>query len=298
MVDSGETLLIGVDGGGTGCRVAIGTATKGVIAQASGGQGNIGNDPQGAIANICSTALRAAQKAGFDAADLSTATAHLGLAGVLSEQIAQFVADNVPFKSSAVTSDVPTAVMGALDGENGFLAAIGTGSFISAHRDQQFIHVGGWGHTVSDQASGSWLGREALNRTLQCHDGLIQHTELTLRLLSRFESDPAQISQFSSSASPRDFGELCPIIVQAAKASDKIGVMLMELGTDYILKGLAALNFKPNDRLCLGGGVGPHYSDYLQKRKPIQIDSPKGSTVMGAFKLALLAEQKTTEGAK
>ncbi len=63
----------------------------------------------------------------------------------------------------------------------------------------------------------------------------------------------------------------------------------MELGADYILQGLAALEFKTNDRLCLGGGVGPHYSVYLKKRRPIQIDSPKGSAVVGAFKMARIA---------
>lgn len=294
MIDSGETLLIGVDGGGTGCRVVIGTATKGVISQAAGERANISNDPLGAVVNICSTVLSAAQKAGFDTSDLKSATAHLGLAGVLSEQTAQFVADSVPYKNCAVTSDVPTAVIGALDGANGFLAAIGTGSFVAAHHDQRFNHVGGWGLNVSDQASGSWLGREALNRTLQCHDGLIQHTELTRNLLSRFENDPAQIATFGINASPRDFGEFCPSVVQAAGANDNIGVALMELGADYILQGLAALEFKTNDRLCLGGGVGPHYSVYLKKRRPIQIDSPKGSAVVGAFKMAMIAEQKST----
>ena len=292
MIDSGETLLIGVDGGGTDCRVAIGTVTKGVIAQATGGRANISSDPNGAIANICSTVLSAAQKAGFDAMDLDAATAHLGLAGVMSEQIAQFAADSVPYKNCAVTSDAPTAVMGALDGANGFLAAIGTGSFIAAHHDQKFNYVGGWGFDIGDQASGAWLGHEALSRTLQCNDGLIPHTELTLNLLSRFENDPAQIATFSVNASPGDFGEFSPAVVQAARANDKIGLALMELGTDYILQGLAALNFKPSDRLCLGGGVGPHYSDYLKKRGPIQIDSPKDSTVAGAFKLAMLAENK------
>jgi glucosamine kinase len=292
MTDSGETLLIGVDGGGTGCRAAVGLATHGIIAQATGPSANISSDLEGAIENICDTVLNATQKAGWGAKDLGNATAHLGLAGVISAQISQIVIKKLPYKNSVVTSDVPTALMGALGRESGFLAAIGTGTFISKSHDDILETVGGWGLNVADQASGSWLGREALNRTLLCHDGLMEHTELTTKLMAHFENDPVLIATFGLNASPRDFGTFCPTVVQAAQAGDEIGSTLMEMGTDYIHQSLTALGFAPNDTLHLGGGVGPHYSEYLKKRGDIKVRRPKNSSVFGAFELAKQAQSK------
>jgi glucosamine kinase len=293
MTDSGEDLLIGVDGGGTGCRVAVGNASHGIIAESAGPRANVSSDLRGAIANICDTVLDAAQKAGWSEKDLVNATAHLGLAGVMSAQTSQAVAEELPYKNSIVTSDVPTAIMGAMGGEDGFLAAIGTGTFITRSCGGVHRSVGGWGLNVADQASGSWLGREALNRALLCHDGLLEHTDLTTDLMKHFENDPVLISAFAQNASPRDFGAFCPAVIQAADAGDEIGSALLELGTDYILQCLTALNFSANDTLYLGGGVGPQYSEYIRKRSDIRVSHPKNSGVFGAFELAKQTSQST-----
>ncbi len=45
-------LIIGVDGGGSGCRVAVADAAGTVLARAEGGPANIATDPEGADRSI------------------------------------------------------------------------------------------------------------------------------------------------------------------------------------------------------------------------------------------------------
>ena len=40
-----QDILIAVDGGGTGCRAAVGSVAAGILGRAEGGRANIGNDP-------------------------------------------------------------------------------------------------------------------------------------------------------------------------------------------------------------------------------------------------------------
>ena len=75
-------LLIAVDGGGTGCRAAIGTQRDGILGRATGGRANIGNDPDRALANLRGVVEAAAAQAGLPLTALKDATAFIGLAGM------------------------------------------------------------------------------------------------------------------------------------------------------------------------------------------------------------------------
>ena len=66
-----ETILIAVDGGGTGCRVAVGTQSAGIMAEAKGGRSNVSTDFDVSITSITTAAHEALAKAGFGIGDLS-----------------------------------------------------------------------------------------------------------------------------------------------------------------------------------------------------------------------------------
>jgi len=286
MFGSEHPILIGVDGGGTGCRVAIGTPSAGVLAQAEGGRANASSDPELAIKNIISTVLAAAKKAGVSPGALRDAVAHLGLAGVMTPADSQRIASALPYKSASVTDDRPTAVTGALGDQDGFLLSVGTGTIVAASKDGHFRYIGGWGFQISDQSSGAWLGRAALERTILCHDGLAAHTDLTRALMAKFGDDPNAIVSFSLSAKPGDFGSLAPLVVSGADAGDTWGLSVMKDGADYLSKGLSVLGFLPGDTLCLTGGVGPHYASYLPPKALTGRIASRGSALDGAFQLA------------
>jgi glucosamine kinase len=229
---------------------------------------------------------RAAEQAGVPTLDLGGAVAHLGLAGIMSAQQGQTLAQALPFAACTVTDDRPTTAAGALGGAEGFVAAIGTGSFVGRSAGDVFHAVGGWGFTLSDQASGAWLGREALVRVLLAHDKVGPSTALTDSLMAHFDDDPNAIVAFSQTATPADYAGLALRVLDAAQAGDPTAQDIMAQGTGYICTALTTLGYTEGDLLCLTGGVGPHYTAYLPPTMQQAIIPAAGTALDGAFALA------------
>ena len=286
MSDSEHTIFIGVDGGGTGCRAAVGTFTDGILGQADGGRANVASDPELAIRNVLVAVGAAAVNAGVSEGALKAARAHLGLAGVMTGQDKERIASAVPFGSVVVTDDRQTAVNGALKGQSGYVLSVGTGTIAAAFVDGSYRSVGGWGFHVADQASGAWLGRAGLQHVLLCHDGLAEHTDLTRALFARFQGNPNTITSFSMSAKPGDYAAFAPEIVEWAAKGDPWGQSIMTAGADHLARCLTALGFQSGDTICLTGGVGPHYASYLPPEVLVGQTTCRGSALDGAFQLA------------
>lgn len=297
MADSLHTLIIGIDGGGTGCRVAVGTVADGMIAKAEGGRANVASDPELAVKNIIKTVEAAAAKGAIDVDRLKTATVHLGLAGVMTAQDAQMVAAAVPYGNVAVTDDRPTALAGAFGGRDGFLLSVGTGTIAAGRKEGVFRSVGGWGFHVGDQASGSWLGKKCLRQVLLCHDGMAQHSDLTRSLFSKFGDDPSEVVAFSMTAKPGDYGAFAPEVVKSARAGDPLGEKIIRKGVIHLVRCLKALHFNAGDPLCLTGGVGPHYAGYLPEDVTAGLIQREGNALDGAFAFAKANLEKSWKGA-
>ena len=286
MIKSGSTVIIGVDGGGTGCRVAIGTLSDGVLSRSEGGRANAASDAALAVKNIASTVEEAARLAGIPTSALSHATAHIGIAGILGAEDSARIASALPYKTITVTDDRPTAVTGALGRHDGYLLSLGTGAFAAASQAGVFTFLGGWGFYVADQGSGAWLGRAGLEQIKLCHDELADHTPLTRKLFEKFGGDPNALVSFSVTAKPGDFATLAPEIIAGAQAADPWGQAIMKKGANHLMRCLARLGFRTGDTLCLTGGIGPHYAGYLPEEFLSGRIQPKGSALDGAFQLA------------
>lgn len=286
MSNSLNNFIIGIDGGGTGCRVALGTVANGVIAHAEGGAANVVSDPELAIKNVIETVEVAAKKVAIGSDQLNHATVHLGLAGVMTAKEAQMVVSALPYQNVTVTDDRATALNAAFGGRDGFLLSVGTGTIAVGIKGGECRNAGGWGFHVGDQASGSWLGLKSLRQVLLCHDGIAQHTELTRTLFAKFGNKPAEIVAFSMSAKPGDYGKFAPEVIRSATAGDPIGRQIVSKGASYLMQCLAALQFEAGDRLCLTGGVGPHYASYLPDDVAAGLVPSQGSSLDGAFALA------------
>ncbi|MEM9579325.1 MAG: BadF/BadG/BcrA/BcrD ATPase family protein [Pseudomonadota bacterium] len=286
MTDSHDTLIVGVDGGGTGCRAAIGTRSKGIIARAESGRANFASDPDLALHHVLSAVHDAASDAGIAQGDLPRAVAHLGLAGVMTAEDSQRVADAMPFSRTDVTNDRPTAVVGALGGQDGYLLAIGTGIIAAASVNGDMRVVNGWGFYVSDQGSGAWLGRVTLEQVLHCCDGVSAHSDVTRQVLARFGNDPGAISSFSVTAKPGDYARIAPVVIDGAQNDDPWSQELLSAGAAYLTRYLDALGFSHGDTLCLSGGLGAHYAPFLAPAALEGRITSRGSALSGAFQLA------------
>jgi glucosamine kinase len=280
-------LVVGCDGGGTGCRLVIADATGRILAQATGGPANVSSDFDGAIANLRAALVAAAGQLGLALPQVLNGVAHFGLAGMQTPQDAARVAAQFPFAQINVTEDRQTAIAGALGDADGVLVALGTGTIIAGQRNGQSLRIGGWGLQLSDQASGAWLGRALLQHVLLAQDGIEPFSPLTSASFGQFGHDPRALVRFAASARPADYAGFAPTIVAAAIAGDAVGVALMQQGAAYLTRALEVLEFAAPEVLCLSGGVGPHYAPYLPETAQKAIIAPKGQGVDGALRLAL-----------
>ncbi|ABG31350.1 N-acetylglucosamine kinase [Roseobacter denitrificans] len=283
---SPKSYLLGVDGGGTGCRVAISDTCGRRIGGASGGPANFATDPDSALRNILTALDAAASDAGLASGWSEACVAHVGLAGIMEPSDAERVESALPFTQITVSDDRETSVAGALGPQDGVLMAIGTGTIVAAQSQGSTRYFGGWGMALADQASGGWLGQRALRQTVLALDGLQAHSAMTKNLLDLFDNDPNQIVQFSKHAEPGDYAGFAPMIIDAARMQDDNAQALMQRGAAYLNACIKAADLAETAALCLSGGVGPHYADYLDPRCQNRLQAPKGSALDGALMLA------------
>ena len=283
MGDPENSWLIGVDGGGTACRVAL--VCAGRRYEATLGAANVTTDPPGAMTTVRRGIAEVCSKAGIGVDRLALTRAHVALAGVMSKADQQAVAVGLDLARVTVSDDRVSTVAGALGGADGVVAGIGTGSFLARQTDRQMRFVGGWGHELGDEASGAWLGRGLLAATLRAVDGLADGSDLSGATLDRFGT-AAGIVSFAATASAREFAELAPSVVLAARQGDALAQALMRQGADYILRGLRVLGWTRDMPVCLTGGLGASYEPWLAGDLRAAVRDPKGSALDGALQLA------------
>lgn len=279
-----DPILVAADGGGTGCRACAGTLSRGVLAEATGGPGNVHSDFDGAIANLTSAVQAALEHANLHV-PADQITAHMGVAGAHSEVEMARVRAALPYGQSSVTGDRATSLRGALGEADGYVVALGTGTIVARQHRLEMRTIGGWGFDLSDQASGAWLGRRVLQEVVLCEDRLRAHTGLSRHVLEDKGGLIAMI-EFSTGAAPGAFAPLARDVVAAATAGDALGVALMQEGAAYVMRGLRALGFEAGDLLSLAGGLGPHYAPYLEADFTENLAPPKGTALEGAFAMA------------
>lgn len=281
-----NNILIGIDGGGTGCRVAITTTQGQRLGDAKGGPANPTFKPKAARTNILETLEAARKKAALTRDALQNARAFVGLAGIRDDEDANFIAAALPVKQVRVVEDRITTVTGALAGGEGAVGAIGTGSFLAHSTKDNTRYVGGWGFRLGDQASGAWLGHMLLRQTILCFEGIEAHSALTHAAMAHFDGDSSRLFEFANTADPAGFGKLAPLVVEAATKGDQAATHLMRTGADYIVKALATLECHADTPLCLTGGLGPHYAAFLPPSFGANVIKAKGTALDGALLLA------------
>ena len=125
-----------------------------------------------------------------------------------------------------------------------------------------------------------------MERVLECYDGIVPDSDLTLDLFEKFQNDPVAVSNFSFSATPRDFGAFAQTVIAAAKADDPHANALMMQGARYIQASLDALGFQDGDPICFIGGIGASYCNALTDGTLSGLRAPAGTALDGGFMLA------------
>jgi glucosamine kinase len=287
-----DDLFLAVDGGGTGCRARLCSASGLLLAEAEGGPANIRFGLREAFASVFDATLKCLEQAQLTPSDLPRITACLALAGATEPtELAAARLQKQAFGRAILTADAHAACMGAHQGRDGGVVIVGTGSIGWAVLRGKQHRVGGWGLQVSDEGSGAWIGREALRRVLTACDGRTPWSPLLRSVFERYDSDPHAIVHRASHASPREFGTLARVVVDNVSKNDEIAIEILGLAAahiDAIATRLIALGVP---RLSLMGGLAAHVEDMLPMTTRRQIVKPLGDPLDGALLLARAAAQ-------
>jgi glucosamine kinase len=287
-------LFIGVDGGGTKCRVRIADAAGKALGEAEGGPANIGLG-RSAWDNVLAACREAARSAGFGEAELGRMHAGMGLAGVIADSYRREVeAWQHPFVSLAVDSDAYAAWLGAHEGRDGAVLILGTGSCGLAVVKGVRHMIGGWGADISDEASGAVIAKEALRRALWAHDGLVPQSPLAEELLTMFENKPESIVEWSKAARPTEYARIAPKVFDHAKAGDPVAAEILRDAARDAERMIAGLRATGAERVSLVGGLAKHIEPWLSAEVRERLVPPARDAMDGAI---LLAKQRAMAGA-
>jgi glucosamine kinase len=279
----GAAFLLGVDGGGTGCRAVLAAAAGRVLGEGAAGPANIVSDPDGALASV----LEAAAAAISGHCRPQAVTAVLGLAGANLPAAAAAFAARLPFGRAKVVPDAEIAVAGALGAADGIVAITGTGSVFCRQRDGRIDGIGGWGLVLGDEGSGAWLGRAACARALRGADGRSPLTAFLRGVLDR-HGGAAGLVAFARNARPADFAALVPDLLAAAEAGDGAAAAVLAEGAAEVDAAIAHLQAGAGLPEVLPvvflGGLGPVYAARAAGRWPVA--APRGGPLDGALRRA------------
>ncbi|MEQ8368991.1 MAG: BadF/BadG/BcrA/BcrD ATPase family protein [Roseicyclus sp.] len=274
-----DRIDIGIDGGGTGCRLAM-SADGGGVRQYQGGPANIVTDPAAAEAAIRLLVQEALTDHGLGFDTMEKARVCAGLAGARLPGEADRFATRLPFLAYVVDDSV-TALEGALAGQDGILASLGTGSFFIRKTGEDRRHVGGWGFQLGDEGSAAWAGRRALSLALRVADGRLPPDQIAERLFDATRPHPVL---FARDATPADFAQLARIVLASRDSTLAKRVLSDIFGALH--EGLADLGYEPGIPLVVTGGLGDMLRPMLPPALAADLVDSRGSPLDGALRLA------------
>lgn len=279
--------LIGIDGGGTGCRAVVCDRNGTRLGVGKAGPANIMTNFDAAQTNILEACEYAFADADISPNSMAQADAFLGLAGANGREYADQTKANMPFRNCIIETDAVTSLEGAIGSADGAVAIIGTGSVFIYRVKGEIRTVGGWGYMIGDLGSGSRLGRELLQESLLVFDRIHDGSDLTQKVLAHFNNDPNIMVEYAHKAQPGEFGTFAPLVFEYAKLRDPVAQNILRKAVSDIEETLDAILVDNNQNFCMLGGLGKLYADLINSNLRKRIQPPIGDAVSGAAALAM-----------
>jgi len=292
---------LGIDGGGTKTRCALGDETTLLATSAAGGSNLIRLGEA-----VTRDALHAAVREACAAAKVSPGGLRaicVGAAGAAREDVAAAIRRILGELTPApvqVVGDMVIALEAAFGSGPGVIAIAGTGSVVYG-RDaaENIARAGGWGFAISDEGSGQWIGREAVSAVMRAHDAG-QGTDLSAMVLEEWNlTSLDDLVHAANATPPPEFPRLFPVVLQAAEKGDaaaksllqEAGMRLADLATMVIRRLVPRPPYAP---VAITGSVFRQSPDvrqvfynHLQTRFPgLEIRKEPVEPVDGALALA------------
>lgn len=275
---------LGVDAGGTSCRVRLVDQSGAILGSGSGGPANTHVGIQQLFKTISTAAEQAIMVAGLDAAAVSSIRAGMGIAGINRTGMkAAIHALDWPFANLVLTSDSVIANLGAHRGGDGAILILGTGSVAMIKRGEDMYSIGGYGFPISDEGSGAALGLSAIRHALRALDGRTRPTPLSQAVTEQFEHAVPRVVAWMDEATPRDYARFAPRVFEFADKGDEIALSIVRDAAQHVERFIETIMAQGALRCALMGGVAARMKPWLRARVVDRLVDPIGDALDGAI---------------
>lgn len=271
-----ESLVIGVDGGGTKTEAALARMDSGghpqILARCTAGPGNLQSPSFCDVTDQVKQAVDDVLGQRPERSEVVAVAFCMAGAGnePLRQRFEQWVRDQQLAQRSMVTHDARALIEAGTPQGHGVALIAGTGSLAYARTPAgREARSGGWGSLVGDEGSAHWLTLEALRAACRAADLRGPQTLLTAALDQWLGgSDPRQWPAKLRTLQPGAIAAAAPLISDAAAEGDAVALELIERCGDQLSRlivNLAERCFagEPID-LALAGGLILHNATLRQ----------------------------------
>lgn len=282
-----SALYLGVDGGGSRCRVRIEDEYGTLMGEGGSGPATTRLGIDESWRSIMRACTAAAEQAGLAREDFARMHAGVGLAG-LARVGAEAALNEIahPFASIRFISDGLAACLGAHGGQDGAIVVAGTGSIGVGLLGGHELGFGGYGFPISDEGSGADIGLQAIRLALRAADQRAETSPLLEEVLGAFDHDPRLAVAWSEQAIPADYAAFAPMVLRHATRGDPIGRRIAERAADAIGDLLDVFLRLGIDRLSLVGGLSGAITAWLKPDLRSRLTAPEGDAVAGVLLVA------------
>ncbi|MFC3032198.1 BadF/BadG/BcrA/BcrD ATPase family protein [Pseudoalteromonas fenneropenaei] len=280
-------LFLGIDGGGSKCRVRLEDSKGNVLGEGVAGPANIVRSVSQTQEAIITATMIALTNAQLSASRMADIQAVAGLAGAnVSSAKQRFLQWQHPFAALTVTTDLHIACEGAHQHHDGAVIILGTGFCAGAKSNQEHIELGGHGLLLSDGASGAWLGLALVRKTLEVLDGLALASPATDALLSQLQVNSCDaLVSLAHDEKPAFFASLAALVLQASDA-DSHTRNIIEQAANFVGRYVRHLTMLGYPRIALIGGIAAPLTPHLSKAVRSCLYPPLATPEVGALRLA------------
>lgn len=288
--------LVGIDSGGTSCRLVL-CDEKGRVLSACRVPGHNPNADgfaplEQSLRHGLETLL-----APFGGRDCTIDALHMGAAGGAGEngpKLEQLLRRLLPgCKNVCVSTDALIALASGLGRQDGGVLIAGTGTVGFLRQGKTLCRFGGWGWMVDAGGSGWHIGRDGFRAAMAGADAGLPETMLKKLYEARLGMDmPAAVTALYR----EEFrlADCAPLVFQAAEQGDKAALAVLKHNADALaetLKQMCRVFARPCTVVLVGGLLqeGSSYLTLLRKATehlPLTLLLPPLPPVYGAVILA------------
>jgi glucosamine kinase len=224
--------FLGFDAGGTKTTCALADDTQVLARDVGGSIKPLRVSLEQAQQNMFALLDEIAKQSGVDLREIAASC--IGTAGVRLPQTDGWmrrILSRCAGGEIVVCGDEEIALDAAFPGAAGVLAMAGTGSNVMGRTSRgEMLNVGGWGPVLGDQASGHWIGVQALRSACRARD-FGEPTPILKRVVRHWSAGSLEeVIDIANRTPPPDFSQLAPIVVECAEQGDAVALDVLERG--------------------------------------------------------------------